>query len=177
MGVPSAMSSRRCGISLNRPNSTAEKGSRGTSTAAIIPSPQEFSGRLSPWQRLLRRNSVPCTSSFIAQEASMDRTAETIPSANSTGAPYIAGNFGPLRTEVTAFDLEVIGRVPEELSGRFLRIGPNPADEPDLVRLVRYHWFAGTGMVHGVRLRGGRAEWFRSRFVIDRDAAKVLNRS
>jgi len=100
-----------------------------------------------------------------------------VPSANSTGAPYVAGNFAPLETEVTAFDLEVVGRVPEELVGRFLRIGPNPADRPDLVRLVRYHWFAGTGMAHGLRLRGGRAEWFRSRFVIDRDAAKVLGRS
>ena len=106
----------------------------------------------------------------------MDLTAGNIPSANSTGAPYIAGNFAPLKSEVTAFDLEVIGRVPEELTGRFLRIGPNPVDEPDLVRLVRYHWFAGTGMAHGLRLRGGKAEWFRSRFVIDRDAAKALSR-
>ena len=106
----------------------------------------------------------------------MNPTTETIPSANSTGAPYIAGNFAPLRSEVTAIDLEVIGRVPEELTGRFLRIGPNPVDEPDLVRLVRYHWFAGTGMAHGLRLRDGKAEWFRSRFVIDRDAAQVLSR-
>ena len=100
----------------------------------------------------------------------------TIPSANSTGAPYVAGNFAPLKSEVTAFDLKVIGRIPEELTGRFLRIGPNPVDEPDLVRLVRYHWFAGTGMAHGLRLRGGKAEWFRSRFVLDRDAAKTLGR-
>ena len=106
----------------------------------------------------------------------MDLTTEKIPSANSTGAPYVAGNFAPLKSEVTAFELEVIGRVPEELTGRFLRIGPNPVDEPDLVRLVRYHWFAGTGMAHGLRLRGGKAEWFRSRFVLDRDAARVLSR-
>src|SRR5262249_51196634 len=49
-------------------------------------------------------------------------------------------------------------------------------DEPDLVRLVRYHWFSGTGMAHGLRLRDGKAEWFRSRFVIDREAANVLSR-
>ena len=103
-------------------------------------------------------------------------SAERIPSENSTGAPYVAGNFAPLRSEVTALGLEVIGHVPEELTGRFLRIGPNPVDEPDLVRLLRYHWFAGTGMVHGLRLRSGKAEWFRSRFVLDRDAAKVLSR-
>ena len=38
--------------------------------------------------------------------------------------------------------IEVIGRVPKELTGRFLRIGPNPIDELDQVRLLRYHWFA-----------------------------------
>src|SRR5262249_43907037 len=106
----------------------------------------------------------------------MNASAKQIPSANSTGAPYVAGNFAPVKSEVTAVDLEVIGRIPEELTGRFLRIGPNPVDEPDLLRLVRYHWFAGTGMAHGLRLRGGKAEWFRSRFVIDRDAARLLNR-
>ena len=106
----------------------------------------------------------------------MDSTTERIFSASSTGAPYLAGNFAPLKSKVTAFELEVIGRVPEELTGRFLRIGPNPIDELDLVRLVRHHWFAGTGMAHGLRLRGGKAEWFRSRFVLDRGAAKVLSR-
>ena len=106
----------------------------------------------------------------------MSTTSTAIPSANSTGAPYVAGNFAPLRSEVTSFDLEVIGHVPEELTGRFLRIGPNPIDELDRVRLVRHHWFAGTGMAHGLRLRAGKAEWFRSRFVLDRDAARVLSR-
>ncbi len=86
----------------------------------------------------------------------MNLTTETIPSANSTGAPYVAGNFAPLRSEVTSFDLEVIGHVPEELTGRFLRIGPNPIDELDRVRLVRHHWFAGTGMAHGFAVARGQ---------------------
>lgn len=106
----------------------------------------------------------------------MDLAAERLPPVNSTGASYVAGNFAPLRSEVTAFDLEVVGRIPEALTGRFLRIGPNPIDELDQVRLVRYHWFAGTGMAHGLRLRAGQADWFRSRFVLDRDAARVLSR-
>ena len=106
----------------------------------------------------------------------MNPTTETIPSAKSTGAPYVAGNFAPLKSEVTAFDLEVVGHIPEELTGRFLRIGPNPIDDLDQVRLARHHWFAGTGMAHGLRLRKGKAEWFRSRFVLDRDAARVLSR-
>jgi carotenoid cleavage dioxygenase len=43
-----------------------------------------------------------------------------------------------------------------------VRIGPNPATPPDP---ATYHWFLGDGMVHGVRLRDGRAEWYRNRWV------------
>jgi carotenoid cleavage dioxygenase-like enzyme len=106
----------------------------------------------------------------------MNPTTATLPSADSTGAPYVAANFAPLKSEVTSFDLEVIGHIPEALTGRFLRIGPNPIDDLDQVRLTRHHWFAGSGMAHGLRLRGGKAEWFRSRFVLDRNAARVLSR-
>ena len=68
---------------------------------------------------------------------------------------YLAGNFGPVQEELTAFDLPVTGRIPDELDGRYLRNGPNPVTPVD-PRL--HHWFVGTGMVHGVRLRGGRAD-------------------
>ncbi len=103
----------------------------------------------------------------------MNQAATAIPSANSTGQPYVSGNFAPLMNEQTAFDLEVIGRIPDALNGRFLRIGPNPVDDPHTHWLVGHHWFAGAGMAHGLRLRDGKAEWFRSRFVIDAHAAKV----
>jgi carotenoid cleavage dioxygenase len=65
--------------------------------------------------------------------------------------------------EHTAQDLRVTGRIPEQLEGRLLRIGPNPiAPDP-----AHYHWFLGNGMVHGVALRGERAVWYRRRFVRD----------
>ncbi len=72
--------------------------------------------------------------------------------------------------ELTAFDLPVTGRVPAELSGRYLRNGPNPLglDDPN------YHWFLGPGMVHGVRLRDGRAEWYRNRWVRSRQLAESM---
>jgi hypothetical protein len=35
------------------------------------------------------------------------------------------GLFAPVTEEVTAFDLPVIGRIPSELNGRYLRNGPN----------------------------------------------------
>jgi carotenoid cleavage dioxygenase len=76
--------------------------------------------------------------------------------------PYLEGNYGPVHEEVTAFDLPVTGELPADLSGRLLRIGPNPVVPADP---ATYHWFTGTGMVHGVRIRDGRAEWYRNRFV------------
>jgi carotenoid cleavage dioxygenase len=86
-----------------------------------------------------------------------------------SGNPYLSGNFAPVEDELTAFDLPVAGEIPRELAGRLLRIGPNPiAPEPS-----RYHWFVGNGMVHGVRLRDGRAEWYRRRFVHDDEVVRA----
>lgn len=95
---------------------------------------------------------------------------DTVNSAG--GAAYLAGNLAPVTEEVTAFDLEVIGSLPVELDGRYLRNGPNPISEPDP---SRYHWFTGEGMVHGIRLRDGRAEWYRNRWVRSPDVARALS--
>ena len=78
-----------------------------------------------------------------------------------TENPFLAGNYGPVSDERTETDLAVEGAVPTELRGRYLRIGPNPLSPPD----GPYHWFLGDGMVHGLRLREGRALWYRSRWV------------
>ena len=75
---------------------------------------------------------------------------------------YLNDNFAPVSDEVTAFDLPVVGEIPAELEGRYLRNGPNPIAQVDA---STHHWFMGDGMVHGVRLRGGRAEWYRNRYV------------
>lgn len=103
----------------------------------------------------------------MSEIATLDRT-ETSPSTNR----YLEGNFAPVQVETTAFDLPVKGAIPEELQGRLLRIGPNPID-PDP---ARYHWFLGSGMTHGLRLRGGKAEWYRNRFVVSDGIAPKLGR-
>ncbi|MEQ8861698.1 MAG: carotenoid oxygenase family protein [Pseudomonadales bacterium] len=79
----------------------------------------------------------------------------------SADNPYLQGNFGPIDSETTVADLPVTGSIPAELSGRFLRNGPNPRGEAE----AGYHWFTGQGMVHGLRLNQGKAEWYRSRRV------------
>ncbi|QEU96122.1 carotenoid oxygenase family protein [Streptomyces kanamyceticus] len=74
--------------------------------------------------------------------------------------PYLSGHFTPVPGEITARDLTVRGAIPPELSGRYFRNGhnPKPGDTPT-------HWFRGAGMLHGIRIDGGRAEWYRNRWV------------
>lgn len=85
--------------------------------------------------------------------------------------PFLQGAFTPVRKEVTAFDLPVTGRIPRELNGRYLRIGPNALGLEDP---RAHHWMRGEGMVHGVRLRDGRAEWYRNRWVRSAAVAEKL---
>jgi carotenoid cleavage dioxygenase-like enzyme len=72
---------------------------------------------------------------------------------------FLRGNFSPLAEERTVTDLRVTGTIPPELDGRYVRNGANPltgfADHP----------FLGDGMIHGIRLRDGQAEWYRNRYV------------
>jgi carotenoid cleavage dioxygenase-like enzyme len=84
---------------------------------------------------------------------------------------YLSGNFAPVLEEVTVTDLPITGTLPDVLQGRYLRNGPNPVTPPDA---ETYHWFIGTGMVHGLRLRDGRAEWYRNRWVRNQDVAAAL---
>ncbi|WAL67504.1 carotenoid oxygenase family protein [Amycolatopsis cynarae] len=71
---------------------------------------------------------------------------------------HLRGVYAPVTEELTAFDLPVTGAVPPELTGWYLRNGPNP-------RADSAHWFLGEGMIHGVRLEDGRAAWYRNRWV------------
>lgn len=85
-------------------------------------------------------------------------SVQTAPARN----PYLEGLLAPVGAEMTATDLEVTGHIPAHLDGRYLRNGPNPAEEVDP---ATYHWFSGDGMVHGVALRDGKAHWYRNRWV------------
>lgn len=85
--------------------------------------------------------------------------------------PFLAGNLAPVHEEVTVTDLTVTGSIPDDLVGRYLRNGPNPVR---VVNPAKYHWFSGTGMVHGIKLDGGRAEWYRNRWVRTREVSDTL---
>jgi carotenoid cleavage dioxygenase len=76
---------------------------------------------------------------------------------------YLEGGYAPVADEVTIErqDLEVRGRLPEALRGRYLRIGPNPVGPPP----SHYHSFLGDGILHGLELAGGAAVSYRNRWV------------
>jgi carotenoid cleavage dioxygenase-like enzyme len=78
----------------------------------------------------------------------------------STNKPYLTGHYTPVADEITATELTVEGSLPPELTGRLIRNSHNP--KPGITPT---HWFKGSGMVHGIRLRDGRAEWYRNRWV------------
>jgi carotenoid cleavage dioxygenase len=75
---------------------------------------------------------------------------------------HLRGNYAPVSEEHTVADLEVSGAIPPELQGVYMRNGPNPQSG------YSPHWFVGDGMLHGVRLEGGRARWYRNRYVRSR---------
>ena len=69
------------------------------------------------------------------------------------------GNFRPVAEEVTETNLKVEGSIPPELSGLYVRNGTNSSSG------ISDHFFGGDGMLHGVRLEGGQAKWYRNRYV------------
>jgi carotenoid cleavage dioxygenase-like enzyme len=71
---------------------------------------------------------------------------------------HLRGNYAPVPDELTEYDLPVEGAIPPELDGWYLRNGSNP-------RTPTGHWFIGDGMIHGVRISGGAAKWYRNRWV------------
>ena len=72
---------------------------------------------------------------------------------------HLSGNWAPRQDEVTETNLEIEGEIPHHLNGTYIRTGPNPksGNSP--------HWFLGDGMIHGIRLCDGKAEWYRNAFI------------
>ena len=106
--------------------------------------------------RKLMTRTLPSTLDMSLVECeSVDMTASALP---ATGDFFLRGNYAPVADELTEYDLPVNGAIPPEIDGWYLRNGPNP-------RQATAHWFMGDGMLHGVRVEGGAAKWYRNRWV------------
>lgn len=89
--------------------------------------------------------------------------------------PYLLGPYAPVDTEITADELEVVGEIPADLEGLYVRNGPNP----NMPAGGRYHWFDGDGMLHGIHFADGKASyrnrWVRTEgFEAERSAGQAL---
>ena len=55
------------------------------------------------------------------------------------------------RSTIDRDSVTVVGELPAELDGMFIRNGPNPQFAPR----GPYHWFAGDGMIHAFHIENG----------------------
>lgn len=74
--------------------------------------------------------------------------------------PYLHGAWTPNYDEYNATDMQVIGDIPTDLDGVYVRNTENQVHEA----IGRYHPFDGDGMIHIMSFQNGRAE-YRNRFV------------
>ena len=74
--------------------------------------------------------------------------------------PYRSGVWQPQHKEYDAWDMDVIGEIPSDLNGVYLRNTENPLFEP----IKRYHPFDGDSMMHSISFENGEAR-YSNRFV------------
>jgi carotenoid cleavage dioxygenase-like enzyme len=76
----------------------------------------------------------------------------------------LCGPLAPVYREIDGLDLPVVGKIPQDLRGVYLRNGPNPKFPP----LGSYTYpYDGDGMIHGVWLADGKA-CYQNRYVMSR---------
>ncbi len=74
--------------------------------------------------------------------------------------PALSGNNAPVADEIQAGDLAVIGELPADLNGIYVRNGPNAYFPPDW----RYHAYDGDGMLHALYFDRGKVS-YRNRWI------------
>jgi len=80
--------------------------------------------------------------------------------ANMQNNPYLSGNYAPVKDELAVQSLKIIGEIPKDLTGIYMRNGPNPAFPP-----ISYTYpLDGDGMIHAIYLSNGEAH-YRNRYV------------
>jgi carotenoid cleavage dioxygenase len=117
----------------------------------------------SPVEKLIRK--VVASGAMKVAEFNRWRP-RVVASAN----PFLTGIHQPLSDEATLEAPKVTGTIPPELDGCYMRNGPNPIE----ANAATYHWFVGDGMIHGLRLKDGKAQWYKNRWVRSTSVSKAL---
>ncbi|HZZ30703.1 MAG TPA: carotenoid oxygenase family protein [Phenylobacterium sp.] len=93
----------------------------------------------------------------------VNRIASTL---GETDHPYMTGAWTPNFDEYDATDLPVVGEIPKDIDGVYVRNTENPVHAP----IGLYHPFDGDGMIHAMAFQDGQAA-YRNRFVRTRGFA------
>jgi len=73
---------------------------------------------------------------------------------------FLTGYYAPVSETDPTSNLAISGTIPECLNGEFIQVTPNPKFNP----VAYYHWFDGDGLLHGLRIKDGKATYV-ARFV------------
>ena len=90
----------------------------------------------------------------------LERVAQIRSTIGPTDHPYLTGAWTPNFDEVNASAMEVIGEIPADIDGVYLRNTENQVHAP----IGRHHPFDADGMIHMISFADGKAE-YRNRFV------------
>ena len=74
--------------------------------------------------------------------------------------PALNGNNAPIANEIDTQELTVLGHLPADFSGMYVRNGPNAYYPPNW----RYHAYDGDGMLHAITFDKGRVS-YRNRWI------------
>lgn len=85
-----------------------------------------------------------------------------------TRNPYLMGNYAPVQEENEPYLISnehITGRVPRDITGVYLRNGPNPKYIPSN---GRQHWFDGDSMIHAIRIKNGKIHYMNKWALTDK---------
>lgn len=99
------------------------------------------------------------TATTVAPTTTAEVAGLVLPAPPTSDTWWLNDNFAPVDGESESTELVVRGTIPAALNGTWIRNGPNPPSGESV------HWFDGDGMVHGLRLRDGSADWYGRRYL------------
>ncbi|KAF7144899.1 hypothetical protein RHSIM_Rhsim04G0033800 [Rhododendron simsii] len=116
------------------------------------PSSSSFSDNACKWNFIQK---AAATALDAVESALLSREREHPLPKTADPAVQIAGNFAPVPEQPVKHNLPVAGRIPECISGVYVRNGANPLHDP----VSGHHLFDGDGMLHAVKFQDGAASY------------------
>uniref|UniRef100_A0A7N0VEY4 9-cis-epoxycarotenoid dioxygenase n=1 Tax=Kalanchoe fedtschenkoi TaxID=63787 RepID=A0A7N0VEY4_KALFE len=130
--------------SLSRKQKQSKESSSSSSSPSSVSGPS-----WNPLQKAAAMALDAVEAALVAHEQKQPLPKTTDPKVQ------IAGNFSPVPEQPVKHDLQVIGSIPSSIDGVYARNGANPLFEP----VAGHHFFDGDGMIHAVKISGGKASY------------------